>query len=283
MAELESALWGAATIQSPEYVVGRLSGTQREIDVSIRANVGSSPVFIMIECRDRVTTGDLNWLEAVSSKREDVGADKAVVVSSSGYTAGAQNWAAAKDIELRTTEELDVATVLSWFGVAEINILRPCCDLSLEVEIFGDATWESTTEWREWTPEQQLMLAMPEGQRPISVEEAWERSAGREFWDAVPTDGTRQRVHVVIVLKQVPLSANTPFGPARVRSLRFDGDVWVETEHVPIDRASLYAGPHGEIARSVWFTSLEDRGLTVVMHVVRRGPKATDESSSDDV
>lgn len=90
------------------------------------------------ECRDRVTTGDLNWLEAVSSKREDVGADRAVVVSASGYTGGARNWAAAKDIELQTTEELDPTTVLSWIGVAEISILRPCCDHSLEVEVYGD-------------------------------------------------------------------------------------------------------------------------------------------------
>lgn len=271
VAGIESALWGVATIRSPEYVVGRLSGTQREIDVGVRAIIGSSPVFIMIECRDRVTTGDLNWLEAVSSKREDVGADKGVVVSASGYTEGARNWAAAKGIELRTTEELDPSTVIAWLGIADITIVRPCVDLSLEVEVDGDPAWESTHEWRDWTPVQELTIATREGSRSVSVAEAWERSARREFWDSVPMDGTHQPVHLVTMLRDVPLTAETPFVPATVRSLRFSGDVWVETERLTVDRASTYGGPKGEIARNVWFTSVEnDERLTVVMHVVRR-------------
>lgn len=112
---LEQLLAGAPVeIRSPDYIMGRNSGTSREVDVSLRAQVGSARVLVIIECRDRAKPQDVTWIEQLASKREDVGADKAVAVSSGGFSASARNLARSKKIDLRSLEELDPHIVFDW-------------------------------------------------------------------------------------------------------------------------------------------------------------------------
>jgi len=101
-------------IRSPDYIVGRLSGQRREVDVSLRSRVGSVDVLVIIECRDRSKAQGVSWIEQLASKREDVGADKAVAVSAAGFTPGAQNLARSEHVELRSFEELSADVVFDW-------------------------------------------------------------------------------------------------------------------------------------------------------------------------
>src|SRR4051812_18358578 len=94
--------------------MGRNSGTLREVDVSLRSQVGSVSVLVIIECRDRAKPQDVTWIEQLASKREDVGADKAVAVSSGGFSASARNLARSKQIDLRSLEELEPHVVFDW-------------------------------------------------------------------------------------------------------------------------------------------------------------------------
>lgn len=149
VAAIEAGLTGfSASVVSPEYVEGRISKTPREIDVSIRATIEGEPTLIMVECRDRKGKGELDWLEQVSSKKEDVGADRAIVVSAGGFTRGAKVWAEAKGIQLRTIEELSPEEVVSWLGIHEIEVVWPCVDVELEVGVFGDPSLNETPQWR---------------------------------------------------------------------------------------------------------------------------------------
>lgn len=76
VAELERVLGPTdVTIQSPEFIIGRNSGKRREVDVSLRTKIGSSAMFVMIECRDRQGRQDVTWIEQVAMKQEDVGAN----------------------------------------------------------------------------------------------------------------------------------------------------------------------------------------------------------------
>jgi hypothetical protein len=43
--------------------MGRNSGTSREVDVSLRSQVGSVSVLVIIECRDRAKPQDVTWIE----------------------------------------------------------------------------------------------------------------------------------------------------------------------------------------------------------------------------
>ena len=111
-------------VKSPDYIRGRISKSLREIDISLRSHTGSSEILVIIECRDRKGTEDVTWIEQLPSKREDVGAHKAVAVSSTGFSSGAINMAKVKDIELRTLEEVNPNEILLWFGFKELTVLN---------------------------------------------------------------------------------------------------------------------------------------------------------------
>jgi hypothetical protein len=101
-------------IRSPDYITGKITEARREVDVSLRSHVGSVDVLVIIECRDRGKSQDVTWIEQLASKREDVGADKAVAVSATGFSPGARNLARSKQIDLRSLEELEADVVFDW-------------------------------------------------------------------------------------------------------------------------------------------------------------------------
>jgi len=61
-----------AIIKSPDYIPDRITGQLREIDASIRYQVGSVPILITIECRDRTSEEDVIWIEQLVSKRDGI-------------------------------------------------------------------------------------------------------------------------------------------------------------------------------------------------------------------
>lgn len=121
MSSLEKHPGGTAKqVKSPEFIVGRLSESRREVDVSLRTKLGSSKVLVIVECRDRDNTQAVTWVEQLAGKREDVGLDKAVAVSAIGFTEGTRNMAAAKGIPLRTMRQIDLSAVLLRFPFQEM-------------------------------------------------------------------------------------------------------------------------------------------------------------------
>jgi hypothetical protein len=96
--------------------VGRRSGIERQIDVWVTGTVGPHQVNIAVECkclRQRVSIKDI---EAFYSFLDDVGANKGVMISESGFTSGARARAHESDMELMTltlrqAEELDWSTI----------------------------------------------------------------------------------------------------------------------------------------------------------------------------
>ena len=89
IAEVERQLVGTtATVTHNEHILGR-SGRKRQCDVTIRSRVGSHPVLVVLECKKLKRRVSITQAEAFSSKLQDVGANVGVLVSASGFTAGA--------------------------------------------------------------------------------------------------------------------------------------------------------------------------------------------------
>jgi hypothetical protein len=87
----------------------------------LRSQIGSVDVLVIIECRDRGNAQDVTWIEQLASKREDVGADKAVAVSAAGFSPGARNLARSKQIDLRSFEELEADVVFDWLDAQTVE------------------------------------------------------------------------------------------------------------------------------------------------------------------
>ncbi|MBN1201711.1 MAG: restriction endonuclease [Anaerolineae bacterium] len=112
-------------IKSPDKIEGINSKSLREVDVSLRANVGSLQVLVIIEVRDRKNTEDVTWIEQLATKKEDVQASKAVAVSSSGFSGGAKNTADKLGIELRSIEQITTEAISSWFHLSNLEVRPP--------------------------------------------------------------------------------------------------------------------------------------------------------------
>ncbi|HSW92047.1 MAG TPA: restriction endonuclease [Candidatus Saccharimonadales bacterium] len=81
-------------------IVGKLSKISREVDVQL---VNPSDYDqIIFECKDHKAKVDIELVEALNTKLQDLGAKKAAIVSNSGFTKGATNIAKALEIDLLT-------------------------------------------------------------------------------------------------------------------------------------------------------------------------------------
>lgn len=113
---------------------GRRSDTERQVDVWLEAEIGDNHVVtVAIECRryaDRPVS--IKDMDAFVGFLEDVGANKGVMISHSGYTDGARKRAAGAGIELRTLT-LEEAEEFDWE-----DFLRDSCRVP---ECFGTIHW----------------------------------------------------------------------------------------------------------------------------------------------
>ena len=75
-----------ATIQSPWIIKDRITNQPREVDILIEYTIGTTPIRIIIECRDRTSTQDTQWIEQIQPKVGDLKANKVIAVSSSAFT-----------------------------------------------------------------------------------------------------------------------------------------------------------------------------------------------------
>jgi len=79
----------------------------RQFDVTIRFKFGYYEYLTVIECRDHSSSIPVDDIEAFVTKSRDAKADKAVMVSSSGFQSGAINAATNHKIELFTLTEIN--------------------------------------------------------------------------------------------------------------------------------------------------------------------------------
>jgi hypothetical protein len=136
VAIIESLLGDDAEIKSPDYLIDKTTGKKREVDVSIRRRVASQPVLIIEECRDHKRPVKVDYVEQVVQKREDVGADRAVIVSRVGFSDGARAKAEAHSIGLMTLEQAMDANWPEWLGTSVFTLRYPHFEIErLQIEV----------------------------------------------------------------------------------------------------------------------------------------------------
>lgn len=115
--ELESlSLGNQAVIKSPDYIIDRVTGRKREVDISIRFSIGTHEFLTIIECRNRKKVDDVTWIEQIIIKSKNLKANKIIMVSTSGFTENAKKLAKHENITLRTLEELTAEETIDWFN-----------------------------------------------------------------------------------------------------------------------------------------------------------------------
>lgn len=102
---ISKCLYKRAVVTPDDKLVDKDTGRKRQIDISIRLADGPTEFLAIVEARDRSRKVDVRYLEEVKSKKESVGADKAIIVSKVGFAQTAVKKAQAYGIDLFTLEE----------------------------------------------------------------------------------------------------------------------------------------------------------------------------------
>lgn len=78
-----------ASILYNQKVPGRISGTERQIDILIEDQSLDSPIRTIVDAKRRSSPIDINDIESFISMMADVGAHRGILVATVGYTKGA--------------------------------------------------------------------------------------------------------------------------------------------------------------------------------------------------
>lgn len=98
VARIQAGLSPAAQVKHNERIKGRKSGSLRQVDVTVRQQVGQFPLLIAIECKDLSRPADVKHVEAFGGLLDDIGAHKGSMVSARGFSATAKKRAAEAGI-----------------------------------------------------------------------------------------------------------------------------------------------------------------------------------------
>lgn len=120
--KIQQELSPDATVTIDDKIKGRNSKTNRQIDISVRKNIGQFNILIVIDCKDYSDPIDVKVVEEFLGLVEDVGANKGALVSSSGYSKAAKNRARNAGVDIY---KLVDAQHQDWISYATV----PClCD-----------------------------------------------------------------------------------------------------------------------------------------------------------
>ncbi len=124
-----------ADITQDDYILGKNSGTKRQIDVSIRFQNMGLTFFTIVQAKDLSRPADIKIVDEFKSVIEDVSANKGILVCSKGFTKNAKVYAEKCGIELLSIHEASKKNwqALVYFKVRKtIHKIRLTADLRVE-------------------------------------------------------------------------------------------------------------------------------------------------------
>jgi hypothetical protein len=277
-------------IRSPDYIAGKITKSRREVDVSLRSQVGSVDVLVIIECRDRGKSQDVTWIEQLASKREDVGADKAVAVSATGFSPGARNLARSKQVDLRSLEELEADVVFDWLfaqavehRMRHVDVTGASIDVAEQVTEIDSARLASILERidrmripHEGLSQDDRVFVHKADLTMVSIHDILIMMPGfgvrfdARFPDLPP--GEKRRTILTIGFGDDPkFAVAVPPGLYDINSIAIDGYFYYDEYSVPI-RRYLYRTDSGTITENAEVTiESEESRVTLGFHATPDG------------
>ncbi|HEY1204248.1 MAG: restriction endonuclease [Bryobacteraceae bacterium] len=101
------------TVVRDHRVTGVRSGVTRQVDVWVTGELAGHEIRLAIECKLYKAKVDIKTVDAFIGFLEDVGADKGVLITTTGFTSGAQKRATAAGIDLNVMT-LESAMETDW-------------------------------------------------------------------------------------------------------------------------------------------------------------------------
>jgi hypothetical protein len=135
VAKIQADLAGDAIVTHDDRIIGKHTGAERQIDVSIRQHVGQFDILIVIDCKDHNKPLDVKDVEEFIGLVQDVGAHKASMVAAKGFSESAKKRAQSAGVELYVLVDtgdhpwrtgVSVPAVFECLGITEIGVGFQC-------------------------------------------------------------------------------------------------------------------------------------------------------------
>lgn len=250
-----------------------------EFDIEIRGKVGSANIAWLIECRDRPGSGAApgSWIEQLVGRRTRFQFNKVTAVSTTGFTVGAAEFAKEQGIELREVNSLSPEHFSEWLVIRHIRRIERRTYVnhalvlidSQEPEEMKAALKEVFTRI---VPDSAFLKATSTNEY-VASKDAFANAVaqhGTLFDDVEPNGAGKQvKLHVVYPNDADHFVVETRLGDVRVRSILFEGDLFVKESFVPLESASEYAHVEtGEaISQVASFAPQNIHGMSVALEM----------------
>lgn len=99
-AQIYAELAPDAVLTHNDHIQGGISGSQRQIDISIRTITAGHELVTIIDTKDQGRPLEIADVDAFSALVEDVRANKGILIGRSGFTEGARQSARARGLDL---------------------------------------------------------------------------------------------------------------------------------------------------------------------------------------
>lgn len=271
VATLEKGLNGTGIkVTSPDKIYDKVTKRKREIDVSLKGNMGFHDMFAILECRKRKHKDDVTWIEQLAIKRDHTGANLAIAISSSGFTEGARLKADFLGIRLRTVSEIDPQEIMDWFKAEKLTI--SCLHYAL-IEVFfvphESINSSRIEEFQKFiksfsgTSINYIKLLVDlESNEALSLDDCISRRSDKIIEHFKPTNEKK-----VIEINVIPRNEifgfyfKTPEIQIRLKNIHFKLEIWLECKEVPFDSFLSYNNENNSLAQIVSVTDFEISGI----------------------
>jgi len=265
-----------ATVTSPDRIADNVTGQLREVDAAIRYKVGTCPILITIECRDRSSIEDVTWIEQLAEKKRGIGAAMTVAVTSSHFSGPAVKKAAASGIELRTLAEASPNDFVQWLRFQNVVLdLSEWSVANLAFDLYDgpkgppppDTTISSSVQQslREKGHLAPILIRNSDGKRfhieNILIE--WCKSNGTIFPPDLPTDGSKVQQNLHQPLNRNSLHIETTNGNFDIRIIHMSLLFCRSQKLVPVSKLTEYSNPSSALVQTAEWVLQEKTRLSM--------------------
>lgn len=250
----ESLAPKGASVKSPDRVRDLVTGRLREVDATIRFEVGSTPILITLECRKRKGIQDDTWIEQLATKRQKIGAAKTIAVSSKGFSESAMRSAKLYGIELRNfADRIDEEIVQEFLSGFKLTVMLTEWQAIDVAFILDDGTQLDAADFGDDLKESLLretggVLASEVGTgRPLTID-----SIVRHAGDSdVPANGIPVKKVATLTFEPARFVVSTQSGRRFLQRLEVIFTMTRRDLPAPAKSFYEYSSPEGIIRRTV--------------------------------
>ncbi len=245
-----------ASIESPGYLIDKITGSKREVDVLIKYKVGSVPIIIIIECRDRNSTEDTTWIEQLNTKIKDINANKIIAVSSNGFGSPAKLKAIHYGIETRTLNNIDQREISDWFSLDYlINEFHGYEIVNADILFVSDVDTEKVKPFLAGKTVADLFMYTRTKDTPNSLNSIFQFEATKNnFWKDISQDKEPiRRSYNIYFESQARYYVGERHMNLIVESIVFDTLLYIKTEKLGIEKIEQYSSDSEIIGDHITF------------------------------